>query len=185
MKAIICTKYGPPNVLQLQTIEKPIPKKNEVLVKIHATSVTTGDCRIRGFNSPLLFWIPMRIILGFRKPRKPILGVELSGEIEEIGTDVTQFKKGDQIFALTELNVGGYAEYTCVHESGLVALKPTNVTYEEAAVIPFGATSALHFLRKARIKRGQQVLIYGASGSVGTAAVQLAKYFRRNRYSCL
>lgn len=177
MKAIICTKYGPPNVLQLQDIEKPIPKKNEVLVKIHATSVTTGDCRIRGFNSPLLFWIPMRIILGFRKPRKPILGVELSGEIEEIGTDVTQFKKGDQIFALTELNVGGYAEYTCVHESGLVALKPTNVTYEEAAVIPFGATSALHFLRKARIKRGQQVLIYGASGSVGTAAVQLAKYF--------
>ncbi|MGG0293716.1 NAD(P)-dependent alcohol dehydrogenase [Bacillus pacificus] len=177
MKAIICTKYGPPNVLQLQNIEKPIPKKNEILVKIHATSVTTGDCRIRGFNSPLLFWIPMRIILGFRKPRKPILGVELSGEIEEIGTDVTQFKKGDQIFALTELNVGGYAEYTCVHESGLVALKPTNVTYEEAAVIPFGATSALHFLRKAHIKRGQQVLIYGASGSVGTAVVQLAKYF--------
>ncbi|MDR4986714.1 NAD(P)-dependent alcohol dehydrogenase [Bacillus cereus] len=177
MKAIICTKYGPPNVLQLQNIEKPKPKKNEVLVKIHATSVTTGDCRIRGFNSPLLFWVPMRIILGFRKPRKPILGVELSGEIEEVGTDVTLFKKGDQVFALTELNVGGYAEYTCVHESGLVALKPTNVTYEEAAVIPFGGTSALHFLRKARIKRGQQVLIYGASGSVGTAAVQLAKYF--------
>ncbi|MGE6509579.1 NAD(P)-dependent alcohol dehydrogenase [Bacillus cereus] len=177
MKAIICTKYGPPNVLQLQNIEKPKPKKNEVLVKIHATSVSTGDCRIRGFNSPLLFWIPMRIILGFRKPRKPILGVELSGEIEDIGTDVTQFKKGDQVFALTELNLGGYAEYTCVHESGLIALKPTNVTYEEAAVIPFGGTSALHFLRKGQIKQGQRVLIYGASGSVGTAAVQLAKYF--------
>ncbi|MDZ4481026.1 NAD(P)-dependent alcohol dehydrogenase [Bacillus cereus] len=177
MKAIICTQYGPPNVLQLQNIEKPIPKKNEVLVKIHATSVSTGDCRIRGFNSPLLFWIPMRIILGFRKPRKPILGVELSGEIEDIGTDVTQFKKGDQVFALTELNLGGYAEYTCVHESGLIALKPTNVTYEEAAVIPFGGTSALHFLRKGQIKKGQRVLIYGASGSVGTAAVQLAKYF--------
>ncbi|MFJ8526134.1 NAD(P)-dependent alcohol dehydrogenase [Bacillus cereus] len=177
MKAIICTKYGPPNVLKLQDVAKPTPKKNEVLVRIHATSVTTGDCRMRSFNSPLLFWIPMRIILGFRKPRKPILGVELSGEIEEIGTDVTQFKKGDQIFALTELNVGGYAEYTCIHESGLIALKPTNVTYEEAAIIPFGGTSALHFLRKARIKRGQQVLIYGASGSVGTAAVQLAKYF--------
>lgn len=177
MKAIICTKYGPPNVLQLQNIEKPKPKKNEVLVKIHATSVSTGDCRIRGFNSPLLFWIPMRIILGFRKPRKPILGVELSGEIEDIGTDVTQFKKGDPVFALTELNLGGYAEYTCVHESGLIALKPTNVTYEEAAVIPFGGTSALHFLRKGQIKKGQQVLIYGASGSVGTAAVQLAKYF--------
>ncbi|PFE90651.1 NAD(P)-dependent alcohol dehydrogenase [Bacillus thuringiensis] len=177
MKAIICTKYGPPNVLQLQNVEKPKPKKNEVLVKIHATSVSTGDCRIRGCNSPLLFWIPMRIILGFRKPRKPILGVELSGEIEDIGTDVTQFKKGDPVFALTELNLGGYAEYTCVHESGLIALKPTNVTYEEAAVIPFGGTSALHFLRKGQIKKGQQVLIYGASGSVGTAAVQLAKYF--------
>ncbi|HDR7186505.1 NAD(P)-dependent alcohol dehydrogenase [Bacillus cereus] len=177
MKAIICTKYGPPNVLQLQNVEKPKPKKNEVLVKIHATNVSTGDCRIRGFNSPLLFWIPMRIILGFRKPRKPILGVELSGEIEDIGTDVTQFKKGDQVFALTELNLGGYAEYTCVHESGLIALKPTNVTYEEAAVIPFGGTSALHFLRKGQIKKGQRVLIYGASGSVGTAAIQLAKYF--------
>ncbi|MBG9468591.1 NADPH:quinone reductase [Bacillus thuringiensis] len=177
MKAIICTKYGPPNVLQLQNVEKPKPKKNEVLVKIHATSVSTGDCRIRGFNSPLLFWIPMRIILGFRKPRKPILGVELSGEIEDIGTDVTQFKKGDQVFALTELNLGGYAEYTCVHESGLIALKPTNVTYEEAAVIPFGGTSALHFLRKGQIKKGQRVLIYGASGSVGTAAIQLTKYF--------
>lgn len=177
MKAIICTKYGPPNVLQLQNVEKPKPKKNEVLVKIHATSVSTGDCRIRGFNSPLLFWIPMRIILGFRKPRKPILGVELSGEIEDIGTDVTQFKKGDQVFALTELNLGGYAEYTCVHESGLIALKPTNVTYEEAAVIPFGGTSALHFLRKGQIKKGQRVLIYGASGSLGTAAIQLAKYF--------
>ncbi|HHP1053708.1 NAD(P)-dependent alcohol dehydrogenase [Bacillus cereus group sp. BfR-BA-01354] len=177
MKAIICTKYGPPNVLQLQNVEKPKPKKNEVLVKIHATSVSTGDCRIRGFNSPLLFWIPMRIILGFRKPRKPILGVELSGEIEDIGTDVTQFKKGDPVFALTELNLGGYAEYTCVHESGLIALKPTNVTYEEAAVIPFGGTSALHFLRKGQIKKGHRVLIYGASGSVGTAAVQLAKYF--------
>lgn len=177
MKAIICTQYGPPNVLQLQNIEKPIPKKNEVLVKIHATSVSTGDCRIRGFNSPLLFWIPMRLILGLRKPRNPILGVELAGEIEDIGTDVTQFKKGDQIFALTELNLGGYAEYTCVHESGLITLKPTNVTYEEAAVIPFGGTSALHFLRKGRIKKGQQVLIYGASGSVGTAAIQLAKYF--------
>ncbi|OQR58526.1 NAD(P)-dependent alcohol dehydrogenase [Bacillus sp. CDB3] len=177
MKAIICTKYGPPNVLKLQDVKKPTPKKNEVLVKIHATSVTTGDCRMRSFTSPLLFWIPMRIILGFRKPRKPILGVELSGEIEEIGTDVTQFKKGDQVFALTGLNVGSYAEYTCVHESGLIALKPTNVTYEEAAVIPFGGTSALHFLRKGHIRKGQQVLIYGASGSVGTAAVQLAKYF--------
>lgn len=177
MKAIICTQYGPPNVLKLQDVEKPVPKKNEVLVKTHATSVTTGDCRIRGFNSPLLFWIPMRLVLGLKKPRNPILGVELSGEIEDIGTDVTQFKKGDSVFALTGLHAGAYAEYTCVHESGLITLKPNNLTYEEAAVIPFGGTSALHFLRKGLIKKGKQVLIYGASGSVGTAAVQLAKYF--------
>ncbi|MED0876251.1 NAD(P)-dependent alcohol dehydrogenase [Bacillus mobilis] len=177
MKAIICTKYGPPNVLKLQNIEKPTPKKNEVLVKIQATSVTTGDCRMRSFASPLLFWIPMRLVLGIRKPRNPILGVELAGEIEEIGTDVTQFKKGDPIFALTGLHAGAYAEYTCVHESGLINLKPNNLTYEEAATIPFGGTSALHFLRKGKIKKGQKVLIYGASGSVGTAAVQLANHF--------
>lgn len=177
MKAIIYTKYGPPNVLKLQGVQKPTPKKNEVLVKIHATSVTTGDCRMRNFTSPLLFWIPMRIVLGIRKPRNPILGVELAGEIEEIGTDVTQFKKGDSIFALTGLHAGAYAEYTCVHESGLITLKPNNLTYEEAATIPFGGTSALHFLRKGNIKKGQKVLIYGASGSVGAAAVQLANHF--------
>ncbi|MGE7884976.1 NAD(P)-dependent alcohol dehydrogenase [Bacillus sp. NPDC094077] len=177
MKAIICTKYGPPNVLKLQDVKKPDPKKNEVLVKIHATSVTTGDCRMRSFTSPLLFWIPMRIVLGFRKPRNPILGVELAGEVENIGSDVTQFKKGDSVFALTGLHAGAYAEYTCVHESGLITLKPNNLTYEEAATIPFGGTSALHFLRKGHIRKGQKVLIYGASGSVGTAAVQLAKHF--------
>ncbi|WJE27634.1 NAD(P)-dependent alcohol dehydrogenase [Bacillus cereus] len=177
MKAIICTKYGPPSVLQLHDVKKPLPRQNEVLIKIRATSVTTGDCRMRSFTSPLLFWIPMRLVLGLRKPKNPILGVELAGEIEEIGTDVTQFQKGDSVFALTGIHAGAYAEYTCVHESGLIALKPTNVTYEEAAVIPFGGTSALHFLRKGHIKKEQQVLIYGASGSVGTAAVQLAKYF--------
>ena len=168
MKAIICTQYGPPNVLQLQNIEKPIPKKNEVLVKIHATSVSTGDCRIRGFNSPLLFWIPMRLILGLRKPRNPILGVELAGEIEDIGTDVTQFKKGSN-FALTELNLGGYAEYTCVHESGLITLKPTNVTYEEAAVIPLVELQRCIFSGgKGRIKGNNHICLWISRNSCHT-----------------
>lgn len=153
MKAVVCTKYGSPDVLQIKEIEKPSPKDNEVLIKIYATTVTSGDCRIRSFKSPILYWLPMRLVLGLGKPRRPVLGMELAGEIEAIGKDVKRFKKGDQIFGSTGMRFGAYAEFTCLPENSVMEIKPANATFEEAAALTFGGTSGLHFLRKGNIRQ--------------------------------
>ena len=177
MKAIVYHQYGAPDVLQLQTVEKPVPNGNEVLVKVHATTVTAADTRVRSFTVPRSIWLPARIALGVRKPKNKILGAELAGEIESVGKEVKRFKQGDLVFAATLPNFGAYAEYKCLPEDVAISLKPSNLTDEEAAALPIGGRAALHYLRKANIQSGQNVLVYGASGSVGSYAVQLAKYF--------
>jgi NADPH:quinone reductase-like Zn-dependent oxidoreductase len=179
MKAIVCPKYGPPEVLQLKDVDKPIPKDNEVLIKIIRATVTAGDCEIRRFDFPLWLWFLARLGFGIRGPRKQILGQELAGVIEVVGKNVTRFKPEDQIFGSTGWSMGAYAEYICLPETGdaLITIKPSNMSFEEAATVPTGGISALHFLRKSNIQPGQKILINGAGGSIGTIGVQVAKHW--------
>ena len=184
MKAVVCTGYGVPEVLKLVEVPKPVPKDNEVLIKNFATTCHIGDVRVRSFNVPFWQKIPFRLYLGITKPKRPILGMELAGEVESIGRTVTRFKPGDKVFACTGFVFGAYAEYTCVPEDskkinvGMVAHMPLNMTYEEAAAgVMTGGITALSGLRKGGISAGQKIMVYGASGSVGTFAVQLAKHY--------
>jgi len=176
MKAVVYTKYGSPDVLQLKEVEKPIPKDDEVLIKVHAAEATKTDCELRSFNFPVKwFWLPLRIAIGLIKPKKQILGGYFAGEVESIGKDVSKFKKGDQIFGTTKLLMGAYGEYVCLPASYTLVSKPYNVSFEEAAAVPLGGLNALHFVRKANIRKGEKVLINGAGGSIGTFGVQIAK----------
>lgn len=182
MKAIVCTRYGPPEVLQLQEVETPTPKDHEVRIKIVATAVTASDCIVRGAKVSRRFWLPMRLVVGLTKPRNPILGIAFAGDVESVGKDVTRFRQGDQVCGSTvkspsQPRFGTYTEYKCLPEDSMMVLKPSNLTYEEAAAVPYGAWLALHYLLQGNIHRGWRVLIYGASGAVGTSAVQLARYF--------
>ena len=180
MRAIVCTDYGPPDVLQVREVEKPTPKHNEVLIRIRATTVSAADCELRRFDFPGWVWLPIRLWFGLRRPRRPVLGQELAGEIEAVGKDVRSLGKGDRVFAATGMGLGAHAEYLCLREApegGAMATMPSNLSYEEAATVPYGGGEALQFLRRGKIRSGQKVLINGAGGSFGTFAVQLAKVF--------
>jgi NADPH:quinone reductase-like Zn-dependent oxidoreductase len=175
MKAVVCTRYGSPDVMQLRDVPQPIPKANEVLIKIRAATVTAGDCEIRRFHIPVLFWLPLRILLGITKPRTGIFGQEYAGEVEAVGSKVTRFKKGDSVFGHTTIRLGAYAQYISLDESYVNRFNLENMMYEVAATIPTGGINGLHFIRTAKIKAGEKVLINGAGGSIGTYAVQFAK----------
>ncbi|MGD2162964.1 MAG: NAD(P)-dependent alcohol dehydrogenase [Anaerolineales bacterium] len=181
MKAVIWTQYGPPEVLELGQVEKPVPGDGEILIRVHATTVTKGDSEMRSLDFPFLLGIPMRIWMGFFKPKRgKLLGTEFAGVIEEMGKNVTRFKVGDEVFGSAGMNLGTNAEYICLSENpddmgGAVAIKPENMTFEEAATIPFGARDSLHFIRLGNIQSGDRILINGAGGSIGVFAVQLAK----------
>lgn len=176
MKAIICTKYGPPEVLKMVDISSPVPNDNQILIKIFFTTVTVGDCRVRGFNVPPSYWLPAKLAMGWTKPRQPILGTELSGVVEKVGKNVGKYKAGDKVFAYPGHFCGGYAEFICLDENACMALKPENLSFEQAAALSFGGITAWFFLEKGQVAKGEKLLIYGASGSVGSAAVQIAKY---------
>lgn len=176
MKAIVYTKYGSPNVLQLKEVDKPVPKDNEVLIKVHAAEATKTDCELRSFNFPVKwFWLPLRIAMGIIKPKRQILGGYFAGEVVLTGSGVSKFTKGDLVFGTTKLRMGAYGEYICLPDSYTIVPKPNNMSFEEAAAVPLGGLNALHFLRKANIQDGEKVLINGAGGSIGTFGVQIAK----------
>jgi NADPH:quinone reductase-like Zn-dependent oxidoreductase len=175
MKAVVCSQYGSPEVLEIKEVKKPVPKENEVLVKVFATTVNGADARIRGAVFPSVFNFPVKLVMGFKGPRKSILGVELAGRVETAGNKVTRFKTGDAVFASTGASFGAHAEYICLPEKAVMATLPSNMTYEEAAAVPHCALAALHFLRKGKVGQGSKVLIHGASGGIGTFAVQIAK----------
>jgi len=185
MKAITYTEYGTPDVLHIKEMNKPTPKDNEILIRVHAVSVNMGDLWGRNFKAitpskfsmPLPLWLPSRLYFGVTKPRINVLGNEFAGEVESVGRDVKRFKKGDPVFGYRGQSMGANAEYLCMAENGIVAVKPANISYEEAAAIPYGALTALPLLRRVNIQPGQKVLINGASGGIGSAAVQLAKYY--------
>jgi NADPH:quinone reductase-like Zn-dependent oxidoreductase len=176
VKAVVCTRYGPPEVLELREVDAPSPRKGEVCIRIAATAVTSSDCIVRSGNVNRLLWLPMRVAVGFRAPRRP-LGMVLAGDVASVGDGVTSFSPGDQVFGFDRFGFGTYAELKCMSERGLLAPKPANLNYDEAAAIPYGGLLALYYLKRGAIQPGQNVLVYGASGAVGTSAVQLARHF--------
>ena len=176
MKAVVCTRYGPPEVLQVEERATPVPRKNEVRIRIRATAVTSSDCYVRGLNLSPAYRLMARLALGWSAPRQPVLGMVLSGEVDSVGPDARSFEVGEPVFGFNRHRFGTYAQYVCWPEDGLLATRPANLTDDEAAAIPYGGLLALHFLRKAGVRAGQRVLVYGASGAVGTSAVQLARH---------